>query len=89
MASRVETQRVADGSWEICFEPINDELPGKIESEVRRAVSRWLSHIEITSVETLPQEGSKGNVFVKIKFIPALSSEELETVLNPTGLSNG
>tara|TARA_A100001515_G_scaffold109388_1_gene90299 strand:- start:393 stop:797 length:405 start_codon:yes stop_codon:yes gene_type:complete len=70
---------------EICFEPINDELPGKIESEVRRAVSRWLSHIEITSVETLTQDGDKGNVFVKIKFIPALSSEELETVLNPTG----
>ena len=70
---------------EICFEPIDDELPGKIESEVRRAVDKWLSHIKITSVETLTQDGDKSNVFVKIKFIPALSSEELETVLNPTG----
>ena len=69
----------------ICFEQIDDELPLKIENEVRRAVSKWLSHIEIKSVETLTQNGDKSNVFVKIKFIPALSSEELETVLNPTG----
>ena len=69
----------------ICFEQIDDELPIKIENEVRRAVSKWLSHIEIKSVETLTQDGDKSNVFVKIKFIPALSSEELETVLNPTG----
>ena len=69
----------------ICFEQIDDELPLKIENEVRRAVSKWLSHIEIKSVETLTQDGDKSNVFVKIKFIPALSSEELETVLNPTG----
>ena len=69
----------------ICFEQIDDELPLKIENEVRRAVSKWLSHIEIKSVESLTQDGDKSNVFVKIKFIPALSSEELETVLNPTG----
>ena len=69
----------------ICFEQIDDELPIKIENEVRRAVSKWLSHIEIKSVETLTQDGDKSNVFVKIKFIPALSSDEQEVLLNVTG----
>ena len=69
----------------ICFEQIDDELPIKIENEVRRAVSKWLSHIEIKSVETLTQDGDKSTVFVKIKFIPALSSDEQEVLLNVTG----
>ena len=69
----------------ICFEQIDDELPLKIENEVRRAVSKWLSHIEIKSVETLTQDGDKSTVFVKIKFIPALSSDEQEVLLNVTG----
>ena len=69
----------------ICFEQIDDELPLKIENEVRRAVSKWLSHIEIKSGETLTQDGDKSTVFVKIKFIPALSSDEQEVLLNVTG----
>ena len=69
----------------ICFEQIDDELPIKIENEVRRAVSKWLSHIEIKSVETLTQDGDKNQVFVKIKFVPALSSEEQEALLNVNG----
>ena len=69
----------------ICFEQIDDELPLKIENEVRRAVSKWLSHIEIKSVEPLTQDGDKSTVFVKIKFIPALSSDEQEVLLNVTG----
>ena len=69
----------------ICFEQIDDELPLKIENEVRRAVSKWLSHIEIKGVETLTQDGDKSTVFVKIKFIPALSSDEQEVLLNVTG----
>ena len=69
----------------ICFEQIDDELPLKIENEVRRAVSKWLSHIEIKSVETLTQDGDKSTVFVKINFIPALSSDEQEVLLNVTG----
>ena len=69
----------------ICFEQIDDELPLKIENEVRRAVSKWLSYIEIKSVETLTQDGDKSTVFVKIKFIPALSSDEQEVLLNVTG----
>ncbi len=67
---------------EICFEQIDDELPNKIENEVKRAVELWLSYITINSVETLTQDGDKSKVFVKIKFVPALSLEEQEVLLN-------
>ncbi len=67
---------------EICFEQIDDELPIKIENEVKRAVAQWLSYITINSVETLTEDGDKSKVFVKIKFVPALSQEERELLLN-------
>ena len=70
---------------EICFEQIDDELPNKIENEVKRAVELWLSYITINSVETLTQDGDKSKVFVKIKFVPALSLEEQEVLLNVNG----
>jgi len=70
---------------ELCFEQIDDELPIRIENEVKRAVSQWLSYITINSVETLTQDGDKNQVFVKIKFVPALSSEEQEALLNVNG----
>ena len=70
---------------ELCFEQIDDELPIRFENEVKRAVSQWLSYITINSVETLTQDGDKNQVFVKIKFVPALSSEEQEALLNVNG----
>ena len=70
---------------ELCFEQIDDELPIRIENEVKRAVSQWLSYITINSVETLTQDGDKNQVFVKIKFVPALSSDEQEALLNVNG----
>lgn len=69
----------------LCFEQIDDELPIRIENEVKRSVSQWLSYITINSVETLTQDGDKNQVFVKIKFVPALSSEEQEVLLNVNG----
>ena len=82
VGERVSQPEFGSRLREICFEQIDDELPIKIENEVKRAVAQWLSYITINSVETLTEDGDKSKVFVKIKFVPALSSEERELLLN-------
>jgi|TARA_R100000149_G_C5873595_1_gene137349 phage baseplate assembly protein W len=52
----------------LCFEQIDDELPIRIENEVKRAVSRWLNYLQIQSVETLTRDGDKSKIFVKINY---------------------
>tara|TARA_R100000657_G_C4660244_1_gene104050 strand:- start:672 stop:1067 length:396 start_codon:yes stop_codon:yes gene_type:complete len=52
----------------LCFEQIDDELPIRIENEVKRAISRWLGYIQIQSVETLTRDGDKSKIFVKINY---------------------
>ena len=52
----------------LCFEQIDDELPIRIENEVKRAVSRWLGYLQIQSVETLTRDGDKSKIFVKINY---------------------
>ena len=52
----------------LCFEQIDDELPIRIENEVKRAVSRWLNYLQIQSVETLTRNGDKSKIFVKINY---------------------
>ena len=70
----------------ICFEPMNDELPGKIETEVRRAVSEWLDYIKIQEVETLTEEGDLNQVYVQIKYNTILNPDTMaEITLNATG----
>jgi phage baseplate assembly protein W len=71
---------------QICFEPMNDELPGKIETEVRRAVSEWLDYIKIQEVETLTEEGDLNQVYVQIKYNTILNPDTMaEITLNATG----
>ena len=52
----------------LCFEQIDDELPIRVENEVKRAVSRWLNYLQIQSVETLTRDGDKSKIFVKINY---------------------
>tara|TARA_A100001011_G_C13962513_1_gene695891 strand:+ start:21 stop:434 length:414 start_codon:yes stop_codon:yes gene_type:complete len=71
---------------ELCFEPQNDELPQKIETEVRRAVSEWLDYIKIQEVETLTEEGDLNQVYVQIKYNTILNPDTMaEITLNATG----
>ena len=60
---------------ELCFEPIDDDLPSKIEEEVRRAVSSWLPYINIQEVNTLTEEQDQNKIHVEIKFSTTLSPQ--------------
>ena len=65
---------------ELCFEQIDDELPERIEEEVKRAVSVWLPYINIIEIATLTEDGDKNKIFVKIKYSTTLDPESLELI---------
>ena len=70
---------------EICFEPIDDNLPTKIEEEVRRAVSSWLPYINIQEVNTLTDDGDENKIFVEIKYSTVLNQQTLESITLDAG----
>ena len=70
---------------EICFEPIDDELPNKIEEEVRRAVSSWLPYINIQEVNTLTDDGDENKIFVEVKYTTILNQQTLESITLDAG----
>ena len=65
---------------ELCFEQQGDELPVKIEEEVKRAVSNWLPYINIQEVNTLTEEGDKNKIFVEVKFSTTLNPQTTESI---------
>ena len=65
---------------ELCFEQIDDELPERIEEEVRRAVTFWLPYISIMEVITLTEDGDKNKIFVKIKYSTTLNSQTIQQI---------
>tara|TARA_R100001509_G_scaffold156431_1_gene119673 strand:+ start:941 stop:1363 length:423 start_codon:yes stop_codon:yes gene_type:complete len=70
---------------ELIFEQIDENLPNKIEEEVRRAVSRWLPYINISSVETLTNDTDKNQIYVKVKYSTTLNRRtEQEVVIDTT-----
>ena len=64
----------------LCFEQITDELPVKIEEEVKEAVSTWLPYINITEVNTLTEEGDANKIFVEIKYSTTLNPQTMESI---------
>jgi len=70
---------------ELCFEPIDDDLPSKIEEEVRRAVSSWLPYINIQEVNTLTDDGDENKIFVEIKYSTVLNQQTLESITLDAG----
>jgi len=69
---------------ELIFEQIDENLPNKIE-EVRRAVSRWLPYINISSVETLTNDTNENQIYVKVKYSTTLNRRtEQEVVIDTT-----
>tara|TARA_A100001391_G_scaffold167306_2_gene127620 strand:+ start:137 stop:559 length:423 start_codon:yes stop_codon:yes gene_type:complete len=70
---------------ELIFEQIDENLPNKIEEEVRRAVSRWLPYINISSVETLTNDTNENQIYVKVKYSTTLNRRtEQEVVIDTT-----
>ena len=65
---------------ELCFEQQNDELPVKLEEEVRRATGVWLPYITIQEVNTLTEEGDKNKIFVEVKFSTTLNPQTNESI---------
>ena len=70
---------------EICFEPIDDDLPSKIEEEIRRAVSSWLPYINIQEVNTLTDDGDENKIFVEVKYSTVLNQQTLESITLDAG----
>ena len=70
---------------ELIFEQIDENLPNKIEEEVRRAVSRWLPYINTSSVETLTNDTNENQIYVKVKYSTTLNRRtEQEVVIDTT-----
>ena len=65
---------------ELCFEQIDDNLPERIEEEVRKSVSIWLPYINITEVQTLIEEGDKNKIFVRISYSTTLNPQTQEQI---------
>tara|TARA_B100001173_G_C15688513_1_gene420994 strand:+ start:48 stop:473 length:426 start_codon:yes stop_codon:yes gene_type:complete len=70
---------------ELVFEQINDELPVKIEEEVKRAVSTWLPYININEVNTLTNEGDQNRIFVEVKFTTTLNASAQQQITLDAG----
>ena len=64
----------------LCFEQIDDELPGKLEEEVKQAVSIWLPYINIQEVNTLTEEQDQNKIHVEIKFSTTLNPQTTESI---------
>jgi len=65
---------------DLCFEPIDGNLPKKIDEEVRRAVGVWLPYINIIDVATLTEEGDKNKIFVRMKYSTTLNSQTVQQI---------
>ena len=69
----------------LCFEQINDELPVRLEEEVKRATGVWLPYINIQEVNTLTNEGDQNKIFVEVKFSTTLTPQKTESITLDAG----
>ncbi len=71
---------------ELCFEPIDDELEGKIEGEVIKSVSLWLPYINIGNVQLFTNEADNNKIIVRISYSTTLDPDMSNTMdIQPTG----
>ena len=73
----------------LCFEQIDDELPSKIDKEVRRSLERWLPYINVVSVETLTEDGDKSKIIVRVKYTTSLNRAIAQTTIQAGGGAAG
>ena len=66
---------------DLCFEPIDDNLPKKIDEEVRRAVGVWLPYINIKQVNTLTEDQDQNKVYVEVKFSTTLNPQTTQQIV--------
>ena len=70
----------------LCFEQIDDELPSKVDKEVRRSLERWLPYINVVSVETLTEDGDKSKITVRVKYTTSLNRSIAQTSIEVGGV---
>ena len=66
---------------EICFEPEDNDLPEKIETEVRRSVEFWLPYINIQEVRTLTDSADENKIFVELTFSTSTDPESQSQII--------
>tara|TARA_B100002019_G_C20964929_1_gene448232 strand:- start:9 stop:446 length:438 start_codon:yes stop_codon:yes gene_type:complete len=69
----------------LCFEPDDGSLAEKVDQEVRRAVNRWLSYINILRVDLLTDQQNPNKIFVSISFSTNLNPDVTQTTTLDTG----
>jgi phage baseplate assembly protein W len=65
---------------QLCFEQLDDNLPTRIEEEVRRAVSNWLPYINIIEVQTLTSDSDTNSIYVTVKYSTTLNPQTMSQV---------
>ena len=69
---------------ELIFEQIDDSLPEKVETEIKRVINFWLPYVNILSVETLTNDYDKNKIYVKIKYNTTLNTKTTQEVVIDT-----
>ena len=80
MGERVGQPLFGSRLRELVFEQIDNDLPIKIEDEVKRAVETWLPYINIKEVNTLTDDGDNNKIFVEIKFSTTINPQTTESI---------
>jgi phage baseplate assembly protein W len=80
LRERVNNPEFGSRLRELCFEQIDENLPEKIEGEIRRAVTLWLPYIDIQEVNTLTKNGDKSQIVVNISYTTSLDPDATETI---------
>ena len=65
---------------QLCFEQLDDNLPTRIEEEVRRSVSNWLPYINIIEVQTLTSDSDINSIYVTVKYSTTLNPQTMSQV---------
>lgn len=65
---------------QLVFEQIDEELPSRIEEEVKRSISQWLPYINVLSVQTLTDEGDTNKIFVKLEYSTTLNPDTINQI---------
>ena len=70
---------------DLLFEQLDDELPTRIDEEVRRSISQWLPYVNVVQVETLTDEGDTNRVFVQVKYTTTLNPQTINQITVDAG----
>jgi hypothetical protein len=63
------------------FEQMDEELPGRVEEEIRTAVETWLPYIEVHEVSVLTDDGDENKLFVDVRFSTSLDRDKENSVM--------